>query len=176
MEEPQWYVLRDLSRVHAANPGWRQLADKGLRVFTPLQERILSIAGRRVRRQVAVIPDLLFVCATPDELDPLIESTPTLQYRYVKGAPYRTAMTVPTAQMQQFIAAVEASPSTTYYLPDEITPDMVGRPVRIIDGPLAGAQGRLLKLRGSSKRRMLISLDNMLSAAVEVEKNFIELI
>ena len=54
---------------------------------------------------------------------------------------------------------------------------MLGAEIRVIcDGPLNGFQGRLLKIKGSRKKRLLIELPGLLVAAVEVEPDFIQLL
>ena len=59
-------------------------------------------------------------------------------------------MTVRRVDMQRFILAVRATEEPRYYSPEEITPDMYGRRVLIVGGPLDGLEGRLLKARGTS--------------------------
>lgn len=174
MDREDWFVLRDLKRHNAKDPAWRVLPEKGFNTFTPMHESLRVVKGRTVRMRVPVIPDLLFVKATKHDLDEHMVGTPTLQYRYMKGAPYRSPMTVPNAEMERFIHAVRSVSNPVYYLPEDITPDMIGKRVRIVDGPMSGYEGKLMKVRGSRKRKLLISLENYIVAAIEVEKDFIE--
>ena len=53
---------------------------------------------------------------------------------------------------------------------------MVGRSVRIIGGPLDGYEGRLQKLQGSRTKRLLVELPGLITAAVEVQPEFIMLL
>lgn len=149
----QWYAMRDLKRANAKMPAYKLLRESGFEVFTPMRWRLVTKSGRREREEVPCIPDLLFVHACADELDPVVEATPTLQYRYERGRGYRTPMTVRRVDMQRFILAVRATEEPRYYSPDEITPDMYGRRVLIVGGPLDGLEGRLLKARGTRRRR-----------------------
>lgn len=176
IEHTYWFVMRDLKRSNAKNPAWRVLADKGFEIFTPMRERLRDISGKKIRERVPVIPDLLFVKSVAGAIDDELLKIPTLQYRFVKGAPYRTPMVVPDADMERFIAAVSTVDNPVYYLPSELTADMCGRWVRIVDGPLAGYEGRLLKVRGITKRKLLISLRDFVTAAVEVDKNYIQFV
>ena len=172
----QWYVMRDLKRSNAKDPAWKMLGERGFTVFTPMHERLRTIGSRKVRETVPVITDLVFVLSDRESLDYVVDRTDTLQYRYLKGAPYKTPMTVGDKEMERFIRAVGSGANATYFTPQELTPDMVGRKVRIVDGPLAGYEGSLLKVRGSRKRKLLISIPQLVIAAVEVEPEFIELI
>ena len=53
---------------------------------------------------------------------------------------------------------------------------MVGKYVRIVGGLLNGYKGRLMKLQGSRVKRLFVELPNLLTAAVEVQPEFIQII
>ena len=63
-EEKQWYALRDLKRSNAILPAFKQLSQLGIEVFTPTQWRLVTRNGKKVRREVAVMADLLFAYDT----------------------------------------------------------------------------------------------------------------
>lgn len=172
-----WYVLRDLKRPNALYPAWRQLTDLSADFYTPMRDRLVVKGGKTIRQLRPVIPDLLFIHGTRQECDPIIHDIPTLQYRYQRGAAAGTPMTVADAEMDRFIRAVEAATGEVeYYLPGEITPRMYGRQVRIIGGPLHGYEGRLKSARGSKKRRLLVEIPGLLTAAIEVDPDLVEII
>lgn len=171
----QWHVMRDLKRPNSLHPAYKELSEKDFEVFTPLHWQIKTERGKRVCRQVPFLPDLLFVHATRAQLDPLVESIPTLQYRYVRGGRYREGMVVPDADMDRFMRAVASSPSARYLTPDELTPAALGAQVTIVGGPLDGYEGRLLKMRGSRKRRLIVEIPRLLAAAVEVCPEFVRI-
>ena len=54
-------------------------------------------------------------------------------------------MTVSDLEMDRFMQAVSSSDSPKYYLPEEITPQMCGRKIRIIGGALNGYEAVCLK-------------------------------
>ena len=85
-------------------------------------------------------------------------------------------MTVADRDMEHFIRAVNATESPRYYLPEEITPTMYGRKIRIEGGPLSGYEGRLLTTRGSKVKRLLVELEGFLAVGVEVDPEYIQLI
>lgn len=66
--------------------------------------------------------------------------------------------------------------SSKYYRPEEITPAMRNRRIRIIGGPLHGYEGSLVTVRGTTVKRLLVELPMLLAAAVEVEPEFIQLL
>ena len=174
--ERQWFVMRDLKRPNAKLPAYQQLIEDGFEVFTPMRWQIATVGGRRTRQRVPYIADLLFVFASRNDLDPVVDVTPTLQYRFAHGLPYRQPLTVRTDDMKRFIAAVSTSDSPIYYRAEEITPDMYGRTIDIIGGPLNGMRCRLLKMRGTRRRRIIVEIPGDLAAAVEVNPDFIQLV
>lgn len=171
----RWFVMRDLKRTNARRPAYKMLAEYNVEVFTPMKWRLSVRRGKRIREEIPFLQDLLFVRATHDILDPIVASVPTLQYRFLRNT-YREPMTVPEGDMQRFICAVNASDSPSYYLPEEITPAMYGRRIRIVGGPLDGYEGSLLTTRGSRVKRLLIELPRLLAVAVEVSPEYIQLV
>lgn len=177
-QEPKWYAMRDLKRPNAKLPAYKQLAEAGFRIFTPTTSKIVESGGRKRRIEVPAIQDLLFVYSDRNSLDFTVERTETLQYRYVKGGGYREPLVVPTFDMDRFITAVSSVKTPHYFQPDEITPDMYGSQVRMVcDGPLNGFEGTLLKIKGSGKKRLVVTLPGLLAAAIEIgSTDYIELI
>lgn len=175
MTKAKWYALRDLKRPNAIQHAWEMFQDKKMKVFTPKKWVLVTVKGKRERKEVAFIPDLLFVHETREVLDPIIETTATLQYRFRKYGVQDEPIVVPDADMERFIQAVNSSKSPKYYLPEEITPAMYGRKIRIVGGPLNGYEGSLLTTRGSKVKRLLVELKGFLAAGIEVNPEYIQL-
>lgn len=174
--EKRWYVMRDLKRRNAKVLAIHELRDAGMDVFTPMTQMIMTIGGRRQRRDVPVIQDLLFVHDTKAAIDPLVAKYPNLQYRYLFGKTKDEPMTVRNDEMNRFIYAVGNTESPIYYKPGEITGAMYGKKVRIVGGMLDQYEGQLLSVKGMRKRRLIVELPGLISAAVEVEPDFIQII
>lgn len=173
--DAHWFVMRDLKRTNARQPAYMMLAEKMISVFTPMTWRLFMEHGRRVRRKVPFMHDLLFVRECRSTLDPIVAKTPTLQYRWLR-ATYREPMTVPDADMERFIRASCATDTPEYFLPEEIGPSLHGRCIRIIGGPLDGYEGRLLTTRGSKVKRLLVELPGLIAVGVEVSPEYIQLV
>ena len=176
-DEPKiWYVMRDLKRFNAHLPAYKLLESLGVTYYTPMHWVLVTRGGQKKREYRPFIPDLLFVYETRKNLDIIVSKNPTLQYRFVKGGAYREAMVVPQAEMNRFMHAVGSVGNPRYYLPSEITSDMCKRRIRIVGGNLDGYEGRLLSVRGSRIKRLLVELSNYLVAAVEVNPEYIQLL
>ena len=171
----QWFVMRDLKRGNAKQPAYKLLGELKIRFFTPMVWKLRIRQGKRVRQQVPFMPDLLFVYDSRKVLDPLVEQIATLQYRFVKGGNHQP-MTVRNADMERFIRAVGAMNNPCFYTPEEINPDMLGKKVRIVGGLLDGYEGCLQKMQGSRIKRLFVELPNLLTATVEVQPEFIQVL
>lgn len=174
--EKQWFVMRDLKRRNAKMLAIHELTKAGLEVFTPMTQMLMTIGGRRQRREVPVIQDILFVHETKDTLDPFVQKFPTLQYRFQRGKTKDEPMTVRKEDMDKFIYAVSNSKTAIYYHPEELTEAMYGKNVRIVGGMLDKYEGRLLSVKGMRKRRLIVELSGLITAAVEVEPDYIQII
>lgn len=168
-------MLRDLKRANAKQPAYKLFKEKKMEFFTPMKSKLCIVKGKRIRKEVPYIPDLLFVHDSHENLDPIIEKNPTVQYRWVRNK-YRVPMVVTDDEMERFIRAVSESVAPRYYLPEEITPAMLKRKIRIVGGSLDGYEGTLLTIRGTQVKRLLIELPNLLSVGVEVDPEFIQLV
>ena len=59
--EKHWYAMRDLKRSNALLPAYKQLSQAGMEVFTPMVSRVFSRNGKRIRKEVPFMQDLLIV-------------------------------------------------------------------------------------------------------------------
>lgn len=168
-----WYVMRDLKRSNAKLPAYKVLEDEKMTVYTPMEKRMVVRQGQKSLEEIPFMPDLLFVCDTRENLDPVVAKIPTLQYRWLYNT-YRVPMTVSDPEMRRFIHAVNTSKNPRFYLPEEVTPQMCGQKIRIIGGPLDGYEGRLLTIRGSRVKRLLVELKGFFSVGVEVSPEYIQ--
>lgn len=173
--EKRWFALRDLKRRNTLTPAYRLLSEEGIEVFTPMKWLLSTRGGRRVSREVPVMQDLLFAYDTRSRLDPLVAKTPTLQYRYKKGGQYCEPIVVPEDDMNRFIEAVKASGNPKYYSAEELSELKCGSKIRIVGGALNGQEGKLLSVRGSKTKHIVIELQNLLAISVEIKDEYIQL-
>lgn len=132
--------------------------------------------GKKIREYVPVIQNMLFAYDSKDALDPIVEKDSSLQYQFKRGSGSATPMTVPDSDMERFINAVGSDHSPVYFTVDELTPDMFGRDIIITGGPLNGYHGKLLKAQGSKKKRLIVAIPQFITAAVEVNPEYIQFV
>lgn len=174
VDEKKWFVMRDLKRHNAKLPGYKLLEKENIEVFTPMRKVPVMRQGRKTYQELPFIQDLFFAHSKAENLDPILQKNPTIQYRYVRGKKYREPMTVSHMEMETFMQAVNISDSLRYYRPDELNPAMYGRRIRIVGGPLDNYEGFLLK--GLKKKVILVSLQGFLTVGVEVSPEYIQFI
>ncbi len=172
----RWFVMRDLKRSNAKLPAYKQLLEEHFEVFTPMKEQLSIRSGKYIRKEVPFIQDLFFVHDCMEAIDPYVRRFPTIQYRFQKGHGYKNPMTVDDVNMEHFIHAVNVSENPKYYHPGELTPDMCRRDIRIVGGPLDGYEGKLITVRGSKIKRLLVELADFFSVGVEVNPEYIKLL
>ena len=171
----KWFVMRDLTRPNAKLPAYLKLEELGIRCYTPMAWKTMVRNGVRTSRKVPVIHDLLFVHEARETLDPVVAKMPTLQYRFLRRT-WREPMTVRDEEMERFIGAAEGARTARYYSPEEITPEMRNRRIRIVGGNMDGYEGTLLTVRGSKKKRLLVEVPSLIAVSVEIEADFIEIV
>lgn len=172
----QWFVMRDLKRANAKLPAYKQFIEAGIEVFTPMHTVLKTLKGKQRKVTQPFIRDLLFVHDSRTVIDPIVELTPTLQYRFERGKGYMVPMTVRDEDMKKFLLAVSSTRSAVYMLPDEMNPKMIGRTIRIAGGPLEGCTGKLVSIKGSRAKRLLVEIPGILAACVEVEARYVEIL
>ena len=182
METPQtdntkhWFAMRDLKRANALRPAYKQLAEAGMEVFTPMTTRFIVKDGKRTRVEVPALRDLLFVNESRQNLDPIVAKTPTLQYRFKKGGKQGEPTTIPTEEMARFIGAVQNANNPKFYSAEEIDQLLCGRKIRMVGGALDGYEGILQTVRGSKTKHLIITLPTLLAVSVDITDEFIEVL
>ena len=166
--------MRDLKRSNAKQPAYQYLQEKNIQVFTPMKWHLSQVNGKSVRREVPYVQDLLFVHEERKRLDPIVESTPTLQYRWLRNT-WRKPMTVPGCRDGTFHPCHPIFFTQILFARRDY-PAMLRRRIRIVGGLLDGCEGTLLTVRVSKGKRLLVQIPDLLSVAVEVNSEYIQLL
>ena len=166
MEQPtstaprQWYALRVTYQRELRVKS--ELDGMGIRCFVPMQYKMMVRNGRRVKKLVPSVHNLIFVLMTPDEMRDYRENT-RLPVRYIMRRDTRRPLVVPTAQMENFIAVAGTCSEQLVYLSPDPMSFTKGELVRIMGGPFEGAVGRFVRVRGD--RRVVVSIEGVVAVA-----------
>lgn len=145
----------------------KRMGELGVECFIPTVYAFRERRGRRVRVEVPLIPNLVFLKATKDEACALANGR-GLPLFYIIDHQTHTLLEVPLKQMEDFRRAVEADPDS---LSTEI-PLTLGGKVRIIAGELAGVEGEILSLPAGSF--VVVSVGHILCAKVSIPRDMLE--
>ena len=168
-----WHAMRATYRRE--DVAVQLLESEGMGCFLPMQYREVVCHGRKVRRLVPVVRNLLFVHAVPSRLQQLKSTVTYLQY--ITDTRSHEKIIVPDIQMQRFIAVAGTySDQLLYFQPGELNLSK-GTKVRITGGEFAGYEGTFLKVKGARDRRVVIAVEGVIAVALAtVHPDLIEVI
>ena len=160
-----WYCIHTRSRHEETV--YQRLANKKVQVFLPKLEVWSKRKDRRKKIQKALFPGYLFVY---EILNPrlgleILKTPGVVKILGNEAGP----VPVPDAQIESIkqILNGKAAVSPFPYLKE-------GQLVRVVDGPLRGCEGFLIKIK-EEKEKLVISLDLLRrSVSVEIESASIE--
>lgn len=130
----------------------RQLEDKGIKAFVPLQENVRRYGGRVRKSQVPLINTYIFVFIDRSEYVPVLKTPYALYFVDVGGQLVQVTKEEIDLMKRLTGEKVEAFES----LPQELE---IGDEVKIISGHLTGMNGRLVDFK--NKKKLLVQLDSI---------------
>lgn len=161
-EEKVWFAMRATYRRELI--AQRQLTALGIDCFVPMRQEMQIKGGRRRRRMVPAIHNLIFVYVEPSVLQAAKSKMPYLQYIIRKGRIDRSEkIVVPTEQMQRFIALTGTLGDEVMYLGESDISLTEGMRVRIHGGNCDGQEGVLLKLKGFRSRKVIVAIEGLIA-------------
>lgn len=156
--EPRWYAAYTCANHEKQVAA--QLRERSVEHFLPLYDTVHRWKDRRVRLQLPLFPGYVFVrLALRDRLNVLQVPSVARLVGFGGGFPAALPETEIETLRAGLCGGLRAQPHP--YL-------SVGRRVRIVNGPLAGMEGILLRRKGNL--RVVLSLDLIMrSIAVEAD-------
>ena len=160
-----WYCVHTRSRHEDAV--YQRLTDKQIQAFLPKMEVWSKRKDRRKKIQKALFPGYLFVyeMMNPQHGLEILKTPGVVKILGNEVGP----MPVPETQIESIKKLLDgkAAVSPFPYLKE-------GQLVRIVDGPLRGCEGFLVKIK-EQKEKLVISIDLLQrSVSVEIESASIE--
>ena len=171
----KWYVMS--ATFNRSFKVQEHLEDIGVESFIPLRTKVCTIMGKKIRKEVPAISNLIFIRTTEDVLKNIKQRISYLHYGVVKAGKEVRKMTVKDEEMNLFIRyCTQTSQEVTYLSPDEIHLAK-GTRVRIHGGPLDGLEGHFIKVKGVRKKCVVMKIDNIAAAAlIDVHPDLLEVI
>lgn len=145
---------------------------RGIESFIPMKYVMGTRRGRRVKKLVPTIHNLIFFHIEPSLMKEY-KATTKLPIRYIMNPATKKPVVVPEKEMQNFIAVAGSYDEQLVYItpkPGEFTK---GARVRILGGPFEGAEGVLVRRKGNS--RVVVSLQGLVAVATtEIHPSLLE--
>ncbi|MBR1882699.1 MAG: UpxY family transcription antiterminator [Muribaculaceae bacterium] len=166
MTQPQWFAMR--ATYHREVSVKSMLEEAGISCYLPMQHQIKLSHGRKMRVMKPLVSSLLFVHCDKERLQSFKSRLPQLQYMTMQTGQQRKPIIVPDRQMSDFMRVVDShSDDLKYFSPEELCVTS-GMKVRVHGGSFDGLEGRLVGARGRRNRRIVVSIDGVVSVSVEV--------
>lgn len=136
----------------------------GIENFIPMRYDYVQKSGRKLRKLVPVIHNLVFVRSTRSKIDELkVSYSIKLPMRYVMNRTSRQPIIIPDAQMHSFILVSSTHDEAVLYLEPAELALVKGQKVRITDGVFRGVIGEFIRIRHD--RRVVVRLEGVMAIA-----------
>lgn len=166
-QDKKWFVARTRHSQELALAA--KLVDLHIEHFVPMRKDFRIRRGKRVRVDVPVIANLIFLKATKQDACALANGRGLPLY-YIVDHSTRAMMEVPEKQMEDFRRVVEQQPDAV----SADVPLVPGQKVRVISGELTGVEGEILSTPDGDN--LVVTIGRILCARVFIKSSDIELI
>ncbi len=122
---------------------------RGIESFIPMKYVIGTRRGRRVKKLVPTIHNLIFFHIEPSLMKEY-KATTKMPIRYIMNPATKKPVVVPEKEMQNFIAVAGTHDEQLEYITPKPGQFTRGDHVRILGGPFEGAEGILKRVKGDS--------------------------
>ena len=148
----------------------------GLEAFVPLRYTVKTVRGQKQRALVPALSGLIFAKGTLEEIKGyLLEAHYPVYIRRSTFSNKEDYLTVPTKEMEDFIAVTESHEEhVTYFRPEEISLQ-AGDRIRIKGGLYDGREGVIMRIKGKRNRQLVVQIPGFIAAAVEISPDMLEL-
>ena len=148
----------------------------GLEAFVPLRYTVKTVRGQKQRALVPALSGLIFAKGTLEEVKGyLLEAHYPVYIRRSTFSNKEDYLTVPTKEMEDFIAVTESHEEhVTYFRPEEISLQ-AGDRIRIKGGLYDGREGVIMRIKGKRNRQLVVQIPGFIAAAVEISPDMLEL-
>lgn len=179
-----WYVLRAAysSEKLAYDYILQNSKPNEIEVFWPKCIADCKRHGKIVEKEVSLIPNILFACASREDLDRFVYDNvhlPNLRYYYHQYHKnellVREPLMIPDRQMKSFIQIYTSPKEDTYISRGVIQKFAKGQLVRVIDGPFKGVVGRVARFKGQ-QRVGVITGGVMTAVTTWIKNRYLEVI
>ena len=160
--ENRWYPLRV---TYGRELKLKERLDKlQIASYIPMRYRVVEKEGKARRVLAPAVSNLCFVHASREEIEDLrARMAEILQFHFIWDRATSSPVVVPDKAMEDFIKVSSAVDDDIIYLSDVSPLLRSGQRVRVKDGPFAGVEGKVIRIR--KEKRVMVELPDMLAIA-----------
>ena len=157
-----WYALRvTYSRELALK---EYLDTQHIESFIPMHYEYMEKNGRRLRKLVPAVHNLVFVHSTRARIDALKdEAGMRIPIRYIMDRANHAPIIIPDAQMRSFILVAGSYEEAILYVEPAELQLVKGQRVRITGGIFEGVIGEFVRIRRD--RRVVVNIEGVMAVA-----------
>lgn len=176
----QWFVLRvTYGREFKA---YEYITNDHTEAYLPLGYMLKVCNGKKKRVLTSLLPNFLFVYATPEKVEEYVKRTPELHYLTyyynhfeVGESGKNPPLTVTDKEMRNFIRVTSLRNEHVRVVGPQQCHYKSGDKVRVIDGDFAGIEGKVARVAG--QQRVVIELPGVcMVATAYIPTAFIEFV
>ena len=157
-----WYALKVFH--NRIMPIAEELEKEGIETYAPTVTAVTERNGRKIKTVRPAVASLMFVRTGTAGIRRVAEMTRERAMVYGRHTPQgRVPAPIPDREMDIFRLVVSASAEGLEYLGDNPERFCRGDRVRVTAGPLAGAEGHIVRIRGD--RRLVVSVRGICAEA-----------
>lgn len=164
----QWYVLR--ATYGRERQAYDYLTAQGEEAYLPMRYVERERKGQRQFTLRPLLPNILFVYATADQIDSYLKRSPALSYVHyyynrlvTKADGTNPPLTVPCHDMMSFIHATNTDSQHVRLIDPHRCHYRSGDTVRVTAGAFRGVEGRVARVAG--QQRVVVTLTGLCSVA-----------
>ncbi|MCD8183378.1 MAG: UpxY family transcription antiterminator [Bacteroides sp.] len=140
------------------------LDDEKIENFIPMRYGYVIKGGKRVRKLVPAIHNLVFVHSTRKRIDALKDSLEaSMPIRFIMNREYCRHIVIPDTQMRSFILVAGSYDEAVLYVEPAELNLVKGQKVRIIGGIFEGVIGEFVRIRHD--RRVVVNIEGVMAIA-----------
>lgn len=157
-----WYAVRVTYSRELAFKAY--LDEEKIENFIPMRYEYVVKKGRRMRKLVPAVHNLVFIHSTRKRVDEMKNKTGmNLPIRYIMNRETHQPIIIPDEQMRSFILVAGTYDEAIIYIEPEELNLVKGTKVRITGGIFEGAIGEFVRLRHD--RRLVVSIEGVMAVA-----------
>jgi transcription antitermination factor NusG len=175
--DKQWYVLR--ATYNREDKAYDYFIKNNTDAYLPMHYVLKYHDGKKKRVLEPLLPNFLFVYATPQLIDTYVKHTPQLTYVNYYYNHFKTEngknppLTIPYEDMMNFIRVSSVENEHVMVVDQAHCHYKSGDIVRVIDGDFRGVEGKVARVLG--QQRVVIEIEGLcLVATAYVPSAFIK--